>query len=138
MSKKNHATSLHTKTTQPIHTQNHATTQQKHCENRKTHWLSNVLNWSFQKFWKRFFYSINSSDSSEKFQATSPHKNMHPLYFFYFFSTFWKCQFTHLTTDVMFSGPQLAILAMFEKGICKLMSVYQKLWKYPIRLIKKN
>ena len=34
--------------------------------------------------------------------------------FFYFLSTFWKWNLTHLTTDVMFSGRRFAIIAMFS------------------------
>ena len=33
----------------------------------------------------------------------------------YFLGTFGKRNFTHLTTDVMFSGPHFAIIAMFSQ-----------------------
>ena len=40
-------------------------------------------------------------------------KIMQPL-FFYFLIFFEKCNLTHLTTDVMFSGQRFAILAMYN------------------------
>ena len=50
---------------------------------RTSHWLSNESNCSFQKYWERFFNRVDSSDSSEKVHATSPHK--------YFATYFFTC-----------------------------------------------
>ena len=110
VSEKNHTTSPHTKKMQPLDTQNHATSQQKHCKNRKT------LSWEYhigcQMCKIVLSKSGDTSDSSEKNHTTSPQKN-HAIFFFYFLSTLGKCNLTHLTTDVMFSGQRFAILAMF-------------------------
>ena len=103
-------------TMQPLHTQNHATSQQKKSRNlstktlrelqnaalRTSHWLSNVSNCSFQKF---FFYSSDSSDSSD-----SSEKSCNLSTKRHFFITFGNCNLTHLTTEVMFSGQRFAIL----------------------------
>ena len=104
---------------QPLHTINRPPTQQKHRENRKTlpwehHIGCQMCRTSLSNSTKNFFYSMDSSDSSEKVHATSPQKN-HATSFFYFLGTFEKCNLTHLTTDVMFSGQRFAILAMFSK-----------------------
>ena len=62
---------------------------------RISHWLSDLSNCHFQKYWESFSkkYCSDSSDSSEKNH-----------FFFYFLSTFGKCNLTHLTTDVMFGA----------------------------------
>ena len=100
MSEKKHATSLHQKITQPLHTQNHTTSQQKTLREsqnaalRTSHRLSKVSNNSFQSTEKvlkkrKKSYSSDSSDSS----YSSEKKITQPLKKFYFFQHFLKEQF---------------------------------------------
>ena len=114
MSEKNHTTSPHTKIIQPLHTQNHATSQQQknHAtsppkkimqpHHKKVTQALNKISRELQNaalktshrlqnvsncFFQKYFYSSDRSDrsdTSEKNQKTSPTKNTQPLNFFYY------------------------------------------------------
>ena len=47
-------------------------------------------------------------------------------FFFYFLSTFRKCNLTHLTTDVMFSGQSFVILAMFGEIFVTSLQIFEE------------
>ena len=120
VSEKKHATSLHQKITQPLHTQNHTTSQQKTLREsqnaalRTSYRLSKVSNNSFQstekvlkKEKKVTVVTAVRVVTVVKKKSRNLSKNS------IFFNTFWKSNLTHLTTNVMFSGQHFAILAMF-------------------------
>ena len=82
--------------------------------------LSNVSNCTFKKNWeskkKRIFHDFFWG--CVIFLTTVTAVTFFSFFFLFFsfynfFSTFWKSNLTHLTTDVMFSGPCFTFLAMF-------------------------
>ena len=137
MSEKNYSTSPHTKITQPLLTQNHATSQQN--KNQATCPLKNIariakrcpenitlvvkcVKLHFPKVLRKLtylflFFTVVTAVTVVTVVRTimQPlHTKSHNLsFFFYFFIFFGKSNLTHLTADVMFSGQRFAILAMF-------------------------
>ena len=83
--------------------------------------LSNVSNCTFKKNWeskKKRGYFMIFFEVAWFFSLLSLLSLFFSFFFLFFsfynfFSTFWKSNLTHLTTDVMFSGPCFTFLAMF-------------------------